>query len=64
MAAYSFGEGAKDWAGHLSVETEGDDLEIGILFKDDFYFCVLSSVLSNFDINPAKNYQIDYSFHV
>ena len=28
--AYSFGEGAKDWAGHLNVETEGDDLEIGM----------------------------------
>lgn len=29
--AYSFGKGAKNWAGHLNVEEEGNDLEIGML---------------------------------
>jgi hypothetical protein len=29
--AYSFGAGAKNWAGYLNVEEEGDDLELGTL---------------------------------
>lgn len=28
--AYSFGDGARNWAGHLNVETEGDHLVIGM----------------------------------
>ena len=28
--AFSFGQGAKDWAGHLNVEEEGEDLVLGM----------------------------------
>jgi hypothetical protein len=28
--AYNFGEGAKNWAGYLNVEEEGDDLVLGM----------------------------------
>ncbi|CAB4006660.1 -glutamine gamma-glutamyltransferase 4 [Paramuricea clavata] len=33
--AFSFGQGAKDWAGHLNVEEEGEDLVLELSTKEE-----------------------------
>ena len=39
QTAYSFGEGAKNWAGFLNVEEEGNDLVLGNMY---FQLCHIS----------------------
>ena len=36
QTAYSFGAGAKNWAGFLNVEEEGDDLVLGKMFQRSY----------------------------